>query len=125
MPLPVTPDAYLGDATTLLTASAATEDPADALELAYQAALRVAGAVLAGAPVRRSAGRGAWNQIRRRAPHYAGWSDRFLPVSKIRGRLLLGLDVPVDAADVDRLRRMATEFKAEVEQDLGWLPQAA
>ncbi|WP_295625701.1 SAV_6107 family HEPN domain-containing protein [uncultured Corynebacterium sp.] len=116
---------FLGRASALL-AHARTAEPADRLTLSYQAALRVAGAVLAEHPGRRrKADQGAWARIRRHAPEYAGWAARFEDVSPVHEDLRLGFRRRVDELEARRVQAIASEFLAEVEADFGMLAGVA
>ncbi|EJZ82774.1 SAV_6107 family HEPN domain-containing protein [Corynebacterium otitidis] len=83
----------------------AAGEPADAVELAYQAALRAAGAVVAGAGMtgRRRAPSNAWDKLRMVSPEAAAWADRLSSYSRLRGRLLSGLEAGVEPATAERL----------------------
>lgn len=116
---------FLGRAGALL-AQARNAGPADRLELSYQAALRVAGAVLAENPGRRhKSDQGAWSRVRRHAPAYASWAARFQVLSPVRDDARLGLEHKIDELEARRVQAMAAEFLAEVEADFGMLTDVA
>lgn len=116
---------FLGRASALL-AQARLADPADKLDLSYQAALRVAGAVLAQSPGRRRRADGsAWARLRRHAPGYAPWAARFEALSRQWEDVRIGLSHGVDELEAWRVQSLASDFMAEVEADFGMLPDVA
>ncbi|MDO4609114.1 SAV_6107 family HEPN domain-containing protein [Corynebacterium sp.] len=116
---------YLERASDLLRDARGTA-PEDAMELIYQAALRIAGAVLEQNPGRRrSADHGAWARVRRHAPGYAGHADAIGAYSRRRERVRLGLDDAPAPEEVAELRALVEDFRDHVESDLGVLPAAA
>ena len=116
---------FLGRADSLL-AQAKTASPADRLDLSYQAALRVAGAVIAEKPGRRrKADNGAWARVRRHAPAYAPWAARFEALTPRWEDVRIGLARGVDELEARRVQALATDFLAEVEADFGMLPDVA
>ncbi len=116
---------YLERADELLRRALAAP-PEEAMELTYQAALRVAGAVLEQHPGRRrTADRSAWDRVRRHAPAYAGDADAISAFSRRRERVRLGLDDAPPAAEVAHLRDLVTGFRDRVESDFGVLGAAA
>lgn len=116
---------FLGRAASLL-AQAKVAGPADRLDLSYQAALRVAGAVIAESPGRRrKADHGAWARLRRHAPAYAPWAARFEALSRQWEDVRLGLSGGVDELEARRVQAMASDFLAEVEADFGMLSDVA
>ncbi|QGU01709.1 hypothetical protein CKALI_04150 [Corynebacterium kalinowskii] len=100
---------------------------ADALEFAYQAALRTAGAYVAGTPVakRRRKPTGAWGQLALAGPEGKAWSASFAPYSTIRSRLITGLDSAVDSETVTELIELVEHFLDEVETGGQDSPMAA
>lgn len=126
-PAGVSPQAvsFLGRAEALLRQARAAS-PEERIEFSYQAALRVAGAVLAESPGRRrKADASAWARLKRHAPAYAGWAGRFEAVSRLREDLLLGLARNPGELEARRLQSMASDFLAEVTADLGLLDDVA
>ena len=116
---------FLGRASSLLS-QARVAAPADRLDLSYQAALRVAGAVLAANPGRRrKEDHSAWARVRRHAPEYSGWAARFEAFSRQWEDVRLGLARGVDELEARRVQAMAADFLAEVEADLGMLSEVA
>lgn len=125
MTFPANPETFLEDAQHLLTASEHCSEADDAVEFAYQAALRVAGAVLATLPRKRGGPTGAWAQLRHRIPELADWAAKFEAYSRLRSRLLMGLERDVDPAVPEQLRLLARSFMTDVHQTLGYVPLAA
>lgn len=116
---------FLGRAASLL-AQAKTAAPADRLDLSYQAALRVAGAVIAENPGRRrKSDHSAWARVRRHAPSYAPWAARFEALSRQWEDVRLGLACGVDELEARRVQALAADFLAEVEADFGMLSDVA
>ncbi len=116
---------FLGRAASLL-AQAKTASPADRLDLSYQAALRVAGALIAENPGRRcKADQSAWARVRRHAPEYAPWAARFEALSRQWEDVRLGLARGVDELEARRVQSLAADFLAEVEADFGMLSGVA
>ncbi|MFD8878857.1 SAV_6107 family HEPN domain-containing protein [Corynebacterium xerosis] len=116
---------FLGRASSLLSQSRVAA-PADRLDLSYQAALRVAGAVLAANPGRRrKEDHSAWARVRRHAPEYSGWAARFEAFSRQWEDVRLGLARGVDELEARRVQAMAADFLAEVEADFGMLSDVA
>lgn len=114
------------DRAELLLSQSLMVPAAEKLELSYQAALRVAGAVQAQRPARkRTVDKGAWARLRRVAPEYGEWADRFEGFHPIRERVRIGLDRSPDPAIVAEINRSARDFVALVESDLGMLQAAA
>ena len=116
---------FLGRASSLLS-QARVAAPADRLDLSYQAALRVAGAVLAANPGRRrKEDHSAWARVRRHAPEYSGWAARFEAFSRQWEDVRLGLARGVDELEARRVQAMAADFLAEVEAAFGMLSDVA
>lgn len=90
---------------------------ADALELAYQAALRTAGAYVAGSAVakRRRKPTGAWNQVALVSAEGKSWAESFASYSTLRSRLINGLESEVDSQTVAELIELVEHFLDEVE----------
>ncbi|GAB3702290.1 SAV_6107 family HEPN domain-containing protein [Corynebacterium nasicanis] len=98
-----------------------------ALEAAFQAALRTAGARISASPVaaRRRRPTSAWEQLRLVDDNGARWATEFAQYSRLRSRVSSGLERSVEASVVDRVMDLAARFLAEVEEEAGWLPAAA
>lgn len=98
-----------------------------ALEAAFQAALRTAGARIAMSPVasRRRRPTSAWGQLRLVDEAGGRWADLFAQYSRLRSRVASGLELDVDHAVVNRVLDLAAEFLTEVEGEVGWFPAAA
>lgn len=89
---------------------------ADALEFAYQAALRTAGAYFAEPQkVRRKKSGSVWDRIAKMDDRGAFWAAKFKPYSRTRARALSGLPVDFVTTDVQELLSLVDEFLAEVE----------
>ena len=98
-----------------------------ALEAAYRAALRSAGARISGSPVagRRRRPTNAWDQLRLVDADGERWAAMFEQYSRLRSRVSSGLERDVDPAVVGRVMGLSAEFLAEVEAEAGWAPAAA
>ncbi|MDO5668814.1 MAG: SAV_6107 family HEPN domain-containing protein [Corynebacterium sp.] len=98
-----------------------------ALEAAFQAALRTAGARIAMSSVssRRRRPTSAWDQLRLVDEAGERWADTFVQYSRLRSRVSSGLELDVDHVVVSRVLDLAGEFLAEVEGEVGWFPAAA
>lgn len=98
-----------------------------ALEVAFQAALRTAGARISASPVaaRRRRPSNAWDQLRLVDEDGVRWATEFSQYSRLRSRVSSGLDLSVDHDVVNRVMELAAQFLAEVEEEAGWLPAAA
>lgn len=98
-----------------------------ALETAYQAALRSAGARISGSAVskRRRRPSGAWEQLRLVDESGERRAGEFEQYSRLRSRVASGLEPDVDHGIVNRIMSMAEEFLAEVELEAGWTTAAA
>lgn len=91
----------------LLCEAAGAHDAAERFQLAYLAALRGAGAVLAaaevraGSSVRRARTRNAWVLMAKAEPEFARWADFFADRSATRAAIEAGITrtLPVDEAD--------------------------
>lgn len=111
---------FIGRASVLLrdaVSSYASGQYADALELAYQAALRTAGAYVAASPIarRRRLPTGAWNQLKLVGDDGKAWAETFSSYSRVRARLINGLDSQVDQETVAELIELAGHFLDHVE----------
>lgn len=98
-----------------------------ALESAYQAALRTAGARISASAVagRRRRPTNAWDQLCLVDAEGERWALAFAQYSRLRSRVASGLERDVDPTVVDRVISMVTEFLAETEAEAGWAPAAA
>lgn len=115
-------DTFLAKASRLPAQAAqarSQERLADAVEFAYQAGLRAAGARLAeaGSPRSRSrrAGQGAFDRLRKLSVADAAWAERMSRFSRVRSRLAIGLDSEVETKVVDRLISEVSAFLASIE----------
>ena len=121
--------AFLAKAEDLLSrarAAAADDRFNDSVELAYQAGLRAAGAWIAVPPVgkRKRVPSSAWDQLALIGGPAREWAQEFRGYSRLRSRLVTGLE---DAADPDvalRLLETAATFVAVVRSE-GAAEQAA
>ena len=98
-----------------------------ALEYAYQAALRTAGAVFASSPeaARKRPPRGAWERLRLVGDEAADWADELSTYSRVRSRAASGLDVALSDGMVDKFMARVGEFLSEGEEGAGWFPAVA
>ncbi|MHA2789368.1 SAV_6107 family HEPN domain-containing protein [Corynebacterium sp. S7] len=88
-----------------------------ALEYAYRAALRVAGAVNADSPVIRKRKRlpsSAWQRLALTGASGQKWATEFEQYSALRGRVASGIVTSPNRAVVERVFSLAAEFFAEV-----------
>ncbi|RNE49496.1 SAV_6107 family HEPN domain-containing protein [Corynebacterium alimapuense] len=113
----------------LLQADRARKDGVwdQALELAYQAGLRTAGACIADSDVakRRRRSSSAWAQLRLVDDRGAQWATAFEHYSLLRSRVASGIERSLDPRLVDHIIALAGEFIAEVEADAGSFGVAA
>ena len=113
-------DTFLASAESLLGAARAelaSSRPDLAMEYAYQAALRVAGAVNAQSPVLRTRKRlptSAWDKLALTGEGGKAWADRFRAYSRQRGRVASGIERNLDTDLVRRLLKDAESFYIEV-----------
>ncbi|APT89230.1 hypothetical protein CFRA_08135 [Corynebacterium frankenforstense DSM 45800] len=120
---------FLAKASRLM-AQAARERAAgrlrEALEYAYQAGLRAAGARVADSPVagRRRLPTGAWDRLSLVGPGEKVWAKRLSGYSTLRSRVLSGLESGVDKVVVDELIAAVADFIAEIEYGEGDLAAA-
>lgn len=118
-------DRFLGQALDLLVdarRSAAEGRFEDALEMAYRASLRAAGARVAASAVsrRRRLPTSAWEQVALIGPADAQWAAEFTGYSRVRSRVASGMD-PVPAADtVYQYLALATRYVDATESELGF-----
>ncbi|MGZ9885179.1 SAV_6107 family HEPN domain-containing protein [Rhodococcus ruber] len=115
----------LDRADELLSAAAGTPEPSERFHLAYLAALRGAGAVLAGAelravhrPARRPRTRNAWVLMARAEPGFAVWADFFADRSDTRAAIEAGVTRSVPADEASRFYDEVGRFLHEVEDYL-------
>lgn len=111
---------FLGTARALLDEACAhlgAGQPDLALESAYRAALRTAGAVLADSKViakRKRLPTSAWEKLKLTGIRGAYWAEVFEGYSRLRGRVASGIELKPDSARVAELVDRAAEFYAEV-----------
>ncbi len=98
-----------------------------ALESAYQAALRTAGARISASVVagRRRRPTGAWDQLRMVDAEGERWAVVFGQYSRLRSRVASGLERDADPEVVSTVIELAARFLAEVEAEAGWVSAAA
>ncbi|APT85098.1 hypothetical protein CAQU_08480 [Corynebacterium aquilae DSM 44791] len=112
-------ESFLESADALLEqalAARASQDLATALEYAYQAGLRTAGARIASSPViaaRKRLPSGAWEQLALVGAESAAWAEKLGSFSRIRSRVASGIEphVPVDV--LDELIALVQDFNAQ------------
>lgn len=88
-----------------------------ALESAYRAALRTAGAQVAASPAvgkRKRLPSSAWDKLKLTGERGAYWSSVFSSYSRMRGRVASGIDLQPSPVRVRELIRDAEKFFAEV-----------
>ncbi|AIT61471.1 SAV_6107 family HEPN domain-containing protein [Corynebacterium doosanense] len=103
------------------------EDWALAMESAYQAALRTAGARIASSPViarRKRLPTSAWERLVLVDERGAEWSRELSRYSGLRSRVANGIVPRPDPAVVLALFSAARQFLAEVDAEAGWLSVA-
>ncbi|GGG70705.1 SAV_6107 family HEPN domain-containing protein [Corynebacterium pelargi] len=95
-----------------------------ALEYAYRAALRVAGAWVSQTPIARRVRKpqGVWAQLELSGEAGQAWAREFHPWSTLRARASMGLEVDVDAAKVRALMSLVEDFAQAID---GAAPMAA
>ncbi|MEV0364522.1 SAV_6107 family HEPN domain-containing protein [Nocardia fusca] len=102
----------------LLMEAAGERDPRERFRVAYLAALRGAGAVLAltGADTApRARSRNAWVMLQRAAPEFVMWADYFSGHSATRAALEAGLPREIDEAAADEFSSRVAAFLHDVE----------
>ncbi|WSI97039.1 SAV_6107 family HEPN domain-containing protein [Nocardia sp. NBC_01329] len=102
----------------LLMEAAGERDPRERFRVAYLAALRGAGAVLAltGADTApRARSRNAWVMLQRAAPEFVMWADYFSGHSATRAALEAGLPREVDEEWADEFASRVGAFLHDVE----------
>ena len=113
-------ESYLATARDLLDGALArqAEGAYDlALEDAYRAALRTAGAVVAGSDVvanRKRLPSSAWDKLALTGPSGKRWAATFRGYSRLRGRVASGIELRPDPATVESLIVAVQEFFSEV-----------
>lgn len=118
-------DRFMGQALDLLAdarKSAARGRLEDALEMAYRASLRAAGARVAASTVasRRRLPSSAWEQVALIGPADAQWAAEFKGYSRVRSRVASGLD-PVPGEDaVYEYLALAARYVDATESELGF-----
>ena len=123
-------DRFVAQAFDLLTdarASAARGRFEDALEMAYRASLRAAGARVAASSVsrRRRLPTSAWGQVALIGPADAQWAAEFKDYSRVRSRVASGMDpVPNEDAVFEYLA-LAARYVDATESELGFGGMAA
>ena len=116
---------FVGQALDLLAAarrSAAQGRFDDALEMAYRASLRAAGARVAASTVsrRRRLPTSAWDQVALIGPADAQWAAEFKDYSRVRSRVASGMD-PVPGEDaVYEYLALAARYVDATESELGF-----
>ena len=118
-------DRFLTQALDLLAdarSSAAQGRFEDALEMAYRASLRAAGARVAASSVsrRRRLPTSAWEQVALVGPADAQWAAEFKEYSRVRSRVASGMDpVPHEDAVYEYLA-LAARYVDATESELGF-----
>lgn len=121
---------FLSKAASLLAEARTLHAQGDhdvALEMAYRAALRTAGARVAGSKVasRKRKPQGAWEQLKLVDEAGKEWAGVFGAFSRKRSRVASGLDFNTEPLVVARLISHVEEFLGEAEVEAGWLPAVA
>ncbi|MDN8593599.1 MULTISPECIES: SAV_6107 family HEPN domain-containing protein [unclassified Corynebacterium] len=105
--------AHLNDAHDQLAAGT----PDLALESAYRAALRTAGAAAAQSPVvakRKRLPTSAWDKLALTGPRGKYWADTFSGFSRLRGRVASGIELRPRREEAERLLDLASSFYGEI-----------
>ena len=123
-------DRFVNQALDLLAdarRSAAEGSFADALEMAYRASLRAAGARVAASTVsrRRRLPTSAWEQVALIGPADAQWAEEFKEYSRVRSRVASGLDPAPEPDSVYQYLALAARFVDATESELGFGAMAA
>jgi len=121
---------FLEKAHVLLTQSQVAlraGDEASALELAYQAALRTAGARIAVSAVaqRKRKPHGAWDQLALVDETGVEQAADFKAFSKLRSRVSSGMEVEVDPVIVREFVQRVRGFLDSVDAEAGWVSEVA
>lgn len=90
---------------------------ADSFEHAYQAALRTAGAAQSGRPRPRRYLRGAWERLASLGGREASWAKEFQGYSRLRARVIAGLDSELSVGLVGGFLALVADFLEEVAPD--------
>lgn len=93
-----------------------------AVESAYRAALRTAGAVIAGSATvakRKRLPTSAWEKLALTGPRGKYWADTFSAFSRMRGRVASGIELHPRAEDVELLLNLAMDFYCETSGEEG------
>ncbi|MBG9325346.1 hypothetical protein I4J33_02375 [Corynebacterium belfantii] len=87
-------------------------DNASALEYAYRAGLRAAGAMVTCSRIasRKRKSSNVWDHLRMIGPEGIQWADRFQKFSRTRSRVVSGIDPGVSVEVVHRLQLLVDEF---------------
>lgn len=98
-----------------------------ALEMAYQAALRTAGARISLSAVARRKRKpsSAWDQLALVDVESKRWAEKLAAFSRLRGRVASGLESDVPESTVFELMELTSTFMAEVEAEQGFGSLAA
>lgn len=107
----------LDRADALLAEAAGAHDPADRFRAAYLAALRGAGAALAGRTAR-SGSRSAWALLSRVEPDLAGWAEFFAAHSETRAAIESGISRTITMGEANRFHAEVSRFLTVVEDRL-------
>ncbi|OFN77869.1 SAV_6107 family HEPN domain-containing protein [Corynebacterium sp. HMSC074E01] len=123
-------DRFVNQALDLLAdarSSAAEGRLADALELAYRASLRAAGARVAASTVsrRRRLPTSAWEQVALIGPADAQWAEGFREYSRVRSRVASGLEPVPEPDAVYQYLALAARYVDATESGLGFGAMAA
>jgi hypothetical protein len=107
----------LDRADALLAEAAGARDPADRFRAAYLAALRGAGAALAGRTAR-TGSRSAWTLLARVEPELAGWAEFFASHSETRAAIEAGISRTITLGEANRFHSEVSRFLTVVEDRL-------
>ncbi|MFD1813047.1 SAV_6107 family HEPN domain-containing protein [Rhodococcus gannanensis] len=107
----------LDRADALLAEAAGARDPADRFRAAYLAALRGAGAALAGRTAR-TGSRSAWTLLARVEPDLAGWAEFFASHSETRAAIEAGISRTITVGEANRFHFEVSRFLTVVEDRL-------
>lgn len=123
-------DRFVSQALDLLAdarSSAAEGSFADALEMAYRASLRAAGARVAASTVsrRRRLPTSAWEQVALIGPADAQWAEEFREYSRVRSRVASGLEPVPEPDAVYQYLALAARYVDATESELGFGAMAA